>query len=103
LTVYALWLPMLASDSRGTWDPHVLDDPRVVSLWDGSRLAGRWFADHSIGGLGSSADIVWDAYFAFGRTSRWQIEPGGVLVTGSDIIDNTHALEQHFIPLLGGT
>jgi hypothetical protein len=28
---------------------HVLDDPRVVSLWDGSRLAGRWFADHSTG------------------------------------------------------
>ena len=40
---------MLAGDSRGAWDAHVLDDPRVLSLWDGSRLAGRWFADHSTG------------------------------------------------------
>jgi hypothetical protein len=56
--VYAIWLPMLAGDSRGAWDAHVLDDPRVVSLWDGSRLAGRWFADHSTGGLGAPGDIV---------------------------------------------
>src|SRR5438093_3216901 len=42
LTVYAIWLPMLAGDSRGASDAHVLDDPRVVSLWDGSQLAGRW-------------------------------------------------------------
>src|SRR5712691_6745082 len=50
-------MPMLAGDSRGAWDAHVVDDPRVVSLWDGSRVAGRWFADHSIGGLGAPGDI----------------------------------------------
>src|SRR5213596_1726646 len=66
---------MLAGDSRGAWDAHVLDDPRVVSLWDGSRLAGRWFADHSIGGLGAPGDIVWDAYLAFGKSARWRREP----------------------------
>jgi hypothetical protein len=27
-------------------------------------------------------------------------EPSGVLASGSDIIDNTSELEQHFIPLL---
>ena len=100
LTVYAIWLPMLAGDSRGAWDAHVLDDPRVVSLWDGSRLAGRWFADHSTGGLGAPGDIVWDAYLAFGKNSRWRSEPSGVLASGSDIIDNTGGLDQHFIPLL---
>ncbi len=98
--MYAIWLPMLAGDSRSAWDGHVLDDPRVVSLWDGSRLAGRWFADHSIGGLGAPGDIVWDAYLAFGKTSRWQREPTGLLAADSTIIDNVDQLEGRFIPLL---
>ena len=100
LTVYAIWLPMLAGDSRDAWDAHVLDDPRVISLWDGDRLAGRWFADHSIGGLGGPGDVVWDAYLAFGKNSRWRSAPSGVLASGSDIIDNTDGPERHFIPLL---
>jgi hypothetical protein len=91
---------MLAGDSRGAWDTHVLDDPRVVSLWDGSRLAGKWFADRSLGGLGAPGDIVWDAYLAFGTSSRWRSQPTGVLAAGSDIIDNTNGLEQHLVPLL---
>jgi hypothetical protein len=52
------------------------------------------------GGLGAPGDIVWDAYLAFGQNSRWRSEPGGLLASGSDIIDNTSGLEQHFIPLL---
>jgi hypothetical protein len=91
---------MLAGDSRAAWDAHVLDDPRVVSLWDGSRVAGKWFADHSTGGLRGPGDVVWDAYFAFERTSEWQREPTGLLAAGSDIIANTSGLEQRFIPLL---
>ena len=85
---------MLAGDSRGTWDRHVLDDPRVVSLWDGSRLAGKWFADHSLGRLGGPGSIVWDAYFAFGANARWRSELSGLLAAGSDIIDNTSRLQQ---------
>jgi hypothetical protein len=91
---------VLAGDSRGAWDAHVLDDPRVVSLWDGSRIAGRWFADHQIGGLGAPGDIVWDAYLAFAKNARWRSEPRGLLASGSDIIDNTGRLDHHFIPLL---
>ena len=91
---------MLAGDSRGTWDAHVLDDPRVISLWDLSRLAGRWFADHSIGGLGVPGDIVWDAYLAFGQELQLAQRTSGVLAAGSDIIDNTRGLERHLIPLL---
>jgi len=91
---------MLAGDSRGAWDAHVLDDPRVVSLWDGSRLAGKWFADHATGGLGAPGDVVWDAYLAFAQNSRWQQEPTRLLAAGSDIIDSTKGLEQHFVPLL---
>ena len=37
---------------------------------------------------------------AFGKNSDWRGEPSGRLASGSDIIDNTDGLEQHFIPLL---
>lgn len=91
---------MLAGDSRSAWDSHVLDDPRVVSLWDGNRIAGRWFADHQTGAIGSPGDIDWDAYFAFPSDSRWQSEPSKLLTAGSDIIDNTDGLTRRFAPLL---
>ena len=90
---------MLPGDSRGAWDAHVLDDPRVVSLWDGSRLAGKWFANRSLGGLGN---VVWDAYFAFAGNARWHREPSGLVAAGSDIIDNVSRLEHNFVPLLSG-
>jgi hypothetical protein len=93
---------MLAGDSRGAWDAHVLDDPRVISLWDGSRLAGSWFADRSLGRLGGPGNVVWDAYYAFGASAQWRNEPSGLLASGSDIIDNTNELEQQFLPLLAG-
>jgi hypothetical protein len=95
---------MLAGDSRGAWDSHVLDDPRVISLWDGERVAGSWFGDHPISGLSLSppGSVVWDAYYAFGKRSRWDTAPTGLLAAGSNIIDNTGGLEQHFIPLFAG-
>ncbi len=74
---------MLAGDSRGAWDRHVLDDPRVVSLWDESRLAGEWFGEHSLGGFGGSGSVVWDAFFAFGAHARWHRQPTALLAAGS--------------------
>jgi hypothetical protein len=102
LTVFAIWLPMLAGDSRSAWDGHVLDDPRVVSLWDGERVAGRWFGDHSLGGVGRPGDVVWDAYFAFRAGSRWPTTPTGLVAAGSDIIDNTEGLHDRFAAALAG-
>jgi hypothetical protein len=98
--VFAIWLPMLAGDSRSAWDRSVLDDPRVVELWDGDRVAGRWFGDHAIAGLGGRGSVVWDAYFAFGPDSRWRAGPSGVLAAGSEIIGHTGGLEAKFLPLL---
>jgi hypothetical protein len=94
---------MLAGDSRGAWDSHVLDDARVISLWDGKRVAGRWFADHQIDGLSLAppGSVVWDAYYAFGPNSHWDAAPSGLLAAGSNIIDNTSGLEAHFNPELG--
>ena len=96
----AIWLPMLAGDSRSAWDSHVLDDPRVEQFWDGDRLAGKWLADHPVDGLGQPGLIVWDAYYAFPRDAAWKDRPGRVLAAGSDIIDNVSGLQQRFVPLL---
>jgi hypothetical protein len=98
--VFAIWLPVLAGDSRSSWDSNVLDDPRVVSFWDGDRVAGRWFADRELGGLGGPGDIVWDAYYAFPKSAIWASTPTPLLAAGSDIVDNTSALEHEFIPLV---
>jgi hypothetical protein len=97
--VIAIWLPMLGGDSRSAWDSHVLDDPRVVSFWDGDRIAGTWFADRQLGGLGGPG-IVWDAYYAFSKTATWKERPTQLVAADSDIIDHTTALEREFIPLL---
>jgi hypothetical protein len=100
--VFAIWLPMLAGDSRSAWDSNVLDDPRVHEFWDGGRIAGRWFADQQLAGLGGPGQIVWDAYYAFPSTSSWNAVPTGVLAAGSDIIENVGGLENSFTPLLRG-
>ncbi len=98
----AIWLPMLAGDSRSAWDSNILDDPRVREFWDGDRIAGKWLADTQLGGLGAPGSVVWDAYYAFPSSSRWKSEPHGLLTAGSDIIDNVGGLEHSFLPLLGG-
>jgi hypothetical protein len=91
---------MLAGDARNAWDAHVLDDPRVVSLWDGGRVACDWFAEHRTGGIGEPGYPVWDAYFAFGKTASWLREPVPLAAAGSTIIDNAGGLEHAFVPLL---
>jgi len=98
--VFAVWLPMLAGDSRSAWDSNVLDDPRVVEFWDGNRIAGKWFAEKQIGGLGGPGSIAWDAYYAFPSSSTWTRDPSGILAAGSDIIDHASGLEHDFVPLL---
>jgi len=100
--VYAVWLPMLAGDSRSAWDSNVLNDPRVQEFWDGDRIAGKWFADKQLDGLGGPGSIIWDAYYAFPSNSTWTSKPSGALAAGSDIIDNVSGLEHNFIPLLHG-
>jgi len=100
VTVYAIWMPMLAGDARSEWDANVLDDPRVVNLWDAHRFAGLWFAEHGTGGLGDPSFPVWDAYFAFSGSAKWDAEPAPLIAAGSSIIDNVSGLERGFMPLL---
>lgn len=102
LAVFAIWLPMLAGDSRSAWDSNVLADPRVTEFWDGDRIAGKWFNDKGPGALGYPGGIVWDAYYAFPDDSTWTNEPSRVLASGSDIIDHVSGLERDFEPHLRG-
>ena len=98
--MFAIWLPMLAGDSRSAWDSNVLNDPRVKEFWDGDRIAGKWFADKQLDGLGGPGSIVWDAYYAFPSNSTWTNQPSEMLAAGSDIIDHVSTLERTFVPLL---
>jgi hypothetical protein len=97
VTVFAVWIPMMPGDARSEWDAHVLNDPRVVSLWDGQRIVGNWFAEHGTAGIGSPGYPVWDAYFAYPKDERSLDDP---IAAGSEIISHTDALEQRFVPLL---
>ena len=94
---------MLYGDSRSAIDSRVLDDPRVISLWDPHKISGTWFANHALAGLGGRGGgyVVWDAYYAFQPSASWRgLAPTGAVAAGSDIIGNTGGLAQHFIPLL---
>lgn len=88
---------MLPTDARGEWDAHLLNDPRVTHLWDGERVAGRFF------GRGSDrpGGIEWDAYFLFDRGARWDGEPDKRLGWGRTVIGRSDDLEQKIAPLLG--
>lgn len=94
---------MLYGDSRGAIDNTILDDPRVISLWDPHKISGTWFANHAVAGLGGGGpgDIVWDAYYAFQASASWRRpEPTGAVAAGSDIIGNTGGLAHRSIPLV---
>lgn len=102
LRVYTVWLPMLATDAREEWDPALLADDRVSHWWDEERVAGKWLADHDVGGLGY-AGIVWDAFFVFGPEAGWGSEPGPLVAAGAPVIEDTTTLGNALRPLLAGT
>jgi hypothetical protein len=76
-----------------------MEDQRVTHFWDEERVAGRWFADADLGGLGASG-IVWDAFFLFGPDASWEQAPAPVLRSGAPVISNTDALAAGLRPLL---
>ena len=96
-----IWEPMYPGDSRDTIDGRLFDDRRVTSFWDPHEISGRWFGDHRVGEL--EGGIVWDAYYAFEPTTRWDTRPDHVVATGAPIIGGTGALKDDFVPLLGGS
>ena len=99
LAVYAVWLPMLATDARDEWEQAALPGERVRHYWDGERTIGTWLGEQDLGGLGS-AGVVWDAYFVFGPDAGWDDVPGPLLAAGAPVVVDTDGLEGELVPLL---
>jgi hypothetical protein len=95
--VLVLWEPMYPGDARDRIDASLFDDPRVTSFWDPREISGRWFGDHRLGDL---EGIVWDAYYAFGPTTRWEQLSNHLLATGAPIIGDVDGLQRNFVPRL---
>lgn len=87
---------MLPTDARGEWDDHLLNDPRVVHLWDGERITGRWFGWGSGRPAGSSGTPTSSSTGARPGTTRprswWW---------GRTVIGRSDDLKQQIAPLLG--
>ena len=97
--VYAVWLPMIASDARSEWKKSLLPDSRVIHLWDEQRVVGRWFAAQ--GRYGPNVDVAWDIYFLFGPDARWDALPDPLLSWGSTVVATREKLRRDFLALLG--
>lgn len=85
-------MPVLPTDSRSEWDPNVLDDGRVLSLWDEGRLVGTWLAGQSRVAIESLGPFVWDAFLLFGPDARWGSAPTGLIATGVPVIGESGKL-----------
>lgn len=73
LAVYAVWVPILGSDTEAKVEQAVgrLPDPRVRHYWDG---AGTLVKAYSwVLSLGEQP--AWDVYFAYGRGVEWKGDP----------------------------
>ena len=90
MRVYAVWLPMLASDAREAWDGTTLPDPRVQHFWDGERQVGGWFAEEVDGYNG----VAWDVYYLYGPEAVWEDVPSPLVGSGGTIIREREILER---------
>jgi hypothetical protein len=87
---------MLPGDARQEWDNHLLNDPRVIHLWDGEKLSGQWFAKQER----RPGFIQWDAYYLFDRGARWDDQPAKLLGSGRTVIGHSRDLKREINPFL---
>ena len=98
LRVYAVWLPMLWSDARVTWNGHTMPDPRVIHFWDGDVQVGEWFAKEVEGYRG----VSWDTYYLYGPEAKWETIPSRLVASGGTIYGEREALKRQVITLVDG-
>ena len=96
LSVFAIWLPMLAGDRRSAWDPDLMPDPRVRHYWDENRVLGRYFADKGA----SFGGVAWDIYFLYGPDASWTDVPEPLISSGFTVIGSKDRLLIDIVPLL---
>jgi len=96
LRVYAVWLPMLWSDSREMWNGTTMPDPRVTHFWDGEHAIGQWFAKE----IDDYEGIAWDAYYLYGPEATWETVPSPLVSSGGTIYGQRETLEMQVRTLL---
>ena len=96
LRVYAVWLPILASDAREMWNGNTMPDPRVVHFWDGASEIGQWFAKEVDGHEG----IAWDIYYLYGPDATWESVPSPLMGSGRTIYGEREILEMQLSALI---
>jgi len=103
LRVYAVWQPMLPTDSRFTRRESLLADPRVVHLWDRDKAVGRWFATYR--GPQNDCfmgDVAWDLFYLFGPDARWGERPDSLVACGGPVIERSGKLADAIRPFVAG-
>ena len=96
LRVYAIWLPMLWSDSRSMWNGINMPDSRVMHFWDGEHVIGQWFAKEIDGYEG----IAWDSYYLYGPDATWETMPSPLMGSGGTIYGERLTLKMQVSTLL---
>ncbi len=96
MRVYAIWLPMLWSDSREMWNGTNIPDPRVTHFWDGQHTIGEWFAKEIDGYEG----IAWDVYYLYGPDATWKTVPSPLIGSGGPIYYERASLKEQVSTLL---
>jgi len=103
LRVYAVWQPMLPTDSRFTRRESLLADPRVVHLWDRDKAVGRWFATYR--GPQNDCfmgDVAWDLFYLFGPDARWGERPDSLVACAGPVIEQSGKLADAIRPFVAG-
>lgn len=69
LRVYAIWEPILRSDTEASAKraPSLLPDPRVAHFWVASRDVGRMFQP----AIALKTEPAWDVYLVYAPGVRW--------------------------------
>ena len=91
LKTYAVWMPMLASDSRDRWKAALVDDPRMTHYWNGDQAVGKWFTDN-VKSCKALGPVAWDAYYLFDADAKWEDAPAPVVACGTPIFKLTEPL-----------
>jgi hypothetical protein len=91
LRVIAVWFPNIEGDVRDAWPASLLDDPRVVHLWEEGQDIGRWYGTRTRPGQDWTE---WDAFFVYGPEARWSGGPPQHLAWGRTIIREREKLRQ---------
>ena len=103
--MFVVWFRMYPGDAESRWPREILNDDRVIQMWDEPKAAGRWFMTHlsdlkpSRGGDGQfpqQVDALWDSYLLFDRSATWTDTPNGLLSWGFTVMRTKAQLAKDF-------